>query len=140
MPELERGPRTYAHNQMEQPLGFQLNGAGAPTVLRDGTNVASAKKIFTVVRTSIGLYTVSLDNKSVWPVFPFIYAQLEQAAAPTAPCTAKYVVNSYNAVARTFQIQVQTIGTTPAASDADAGNRITCLIKGGTDSVGQDPA
>lgn len=142
MPKLNRELGSYAQQQMLQPLGFQLNGAGAPTVLRDGTNISTASgKLFTVSRVSAGLYTVTLSPLTrAWPVLPFVVPHIEQAAAPTAVCQVKYVKGSYSASAKTFQVQIQTVGTTPAASDGDAGDRVTILMMGGLGTSGIDPA
>lgn len=124
--------------------GFQLNSTGAPTVLRDATNVASAKKRFSVVRTSIGLYTVTMKVTGVvdpYPVpkLPFIFPQIEQAAAPTANCTARYVKNSWSTSARTFQIAIN-LTSTGAASDGDAGDRVSFTMEGSILGPGVDPA
>jgi hypothetical protein len=124
--------------------GFQLNGAGAPTILRDMTNAASAKKRFTVVRTSIGLYTVTMQPAGVYdkypvPVRPFVDAWIEQAAVPTNGCSAHYVRNSWNPATRTFQIAVNLM-TTNAASDGDAADRISFEFAGSITGPGTDPA
>lgn len=141
MPKLEAIDGSYAHSQMFQPLGFQLNLTAAPTIFRDGTNVSTASgKMVSVTRVSAGLYTVTLDQKTPWPEVPFVLPHIEQAAAPTAPCQIKYVKGSYNKVTRSFQVQIQTVGTTPAASDGDAGDRVTILLTGSITSVGTDPA
>lgn len=139
MPVLQNLHGSYARAQITQPLSFQLNGASAPTVLRDGTAVASATgKIFTVTRASAGLYTLTLE-RAVWPERPFVHVALEQAAAPTAHCQAHYVRDSYSASTRSFQVAVRTCAAN-AASDADAGDRICVSISGGISSAGKDPA
>lgn len=140
MPRIEKLLGSYGHGLMIQPVGFQLNGAGAPTILRDGTNVSTASgKMFSVARVSAGLFTITLDQKTPWPELPFIIPQLEQAAAPATPCKVRYVKGSYSKATRSFQVQVQTI-TTPTASDGDAADRCTILIMGGIASPGTDPA
>lgn len=138
MPKLDRDMGTYAHQWMVQPLGFQLGASNS--VLRDGTNVASTGKMFTVTKVSTGLYTINLSTSTVWPTLPFILPVVEQAAAPTAPVTVHYVKGSYSKTARTFQVQVMTVGTTPAASDGDATDRVTILLSGGIGGPGIDPA
>jgi hypothetical protein len=131
---------SYAHSLMQQPMGFQLNGAAAPTVFRDGTNVASAKKMVSITRVSAGLYTIQLDAKTPWPELPFIYPHIEQAAAPVAPCKVVYVKGSYSKATRSFQVQVLLVGATLTASDGDAGDRVTVLLMGSVASPGTDPA
>jgi len=131
---------SYSPGQMVMAGGFQLNGSSAPTVLRDGTKVSSAQKMFTVSRVSAGLYTVTFIAGFPLPGLPFIDAKLSQAAAPTTPCKIHEVKGSWNASTRSFQVQIQTVGTTPAASDADAGDRVTFVVLGAVDSVGVDPA
>src|SRR3569833_458856 len=97
MPKLDKINGSYAHMQIVQPLGFQLNGSSAPTVLRDGTKVATASgKLFTVVRTSIGLYTITLDQKTPWPEVPFILPHIAQVPSPTNICQIKEVRGSYS--------------------------------------------
>lgn len=140
MAKLNRVLGTYAQQQMYQPLGFQLGASNS--VLRDGTNVTTASgKMFTVTRVSAGLYTIGLlAARGAWPTLPFILPVVEQAAAPTVPISVHYVKGSYSASARTFQVQVMTIGTTPAASDGDATDRVTIFFLGGIGSTGVDPA
>lgn len=130
---------TYAPAQMHMAGGFQL-GAGGATVLRDGTKVTSAQKMFTVTRVSAGLYTVTFIAGFPIPALPFIQLTLAQAAAPATPGKVHEVKNSWNQSTRSFQLQVQTVGTTPAASDLDAGDRVTFLLHGSINSAGQDPA
>lgn len=120
--------------------GFQLNGSSAPTVLRDGTKVSSSQKMFTVSRVSAGLYTVTFNSGFPLPGLPFLDAKIEQVAAPVAPCKAHVVVGSWSLSTRSFQIQVLTNAGTPAASDGDAGDRLTFVMLGAIDSPGVDPA
>lgn len=139
MARLEPVRGSYARYQMIQPLSWQVNGASAPTVLRDGTNVNTATgKMFSVTRVSAGLFTVTL-TKAPWPQRPFFYPTVEQGAAPTAAVRAHYVKNSWNATNRTFQVQVLT-SSTNTASDGDAGDRVSVLLMGGLSSPGVDPA
>lgn len=142
--ELVRELGNYSPGIMRLFGGFQLNSTGAPTVFRDATNVASAKKRFSVVRTSIGLYTVTLkvtgvlDNYPV-PKLPFIDAWIEQAAAPTANCSAHYVKNTWSTSTRSFQIAIN-LTATGAASDGDAADRVSFEFAGSIISTGTDPA
>lgn len=126
------------------PAQFLMEGSfqlgNPPTVLRDGTKVSSSQKMFTVTRVSAGLYTVAFITGFPVPARPFIYLTLEQAAAPVAPVKAHVVKASWSQSTRSFQIQVQTVGTTPAASDGDAGDRVSFLVIGGRNSSAEDPA
>jgi hypothetical protein len=129
---------SYSHGQVIQPGGFDLVSSGNPLHVRDGTYATS--KLFTVTRTSAGRYTVTWTGRNPIPALPFVLPQIEQAATPTTPCQARYVVGSWNQSARTFEIAVDTVGTTPAASDGDAGDRVTFLVIGAWDRPGVDPA
>lgn len=131
---------SYSPQQVVMTGGFQLNGASAPTVLRDGTKVSSAQKMFTVTRVSAGLYTVTFIAGFPLPQLPFVQLTLEQAAAPTVPGKVHLVKGSWNPSTRVFQIQFQSVGTTPAASDLDAADRVHFEIRGAIESVGVDPA
>lgn len=129
---------SYSHGQVIQPGSFDLVSSGNPLVVRDGTYATS--KLFTVTRTGAGRYTVTWAGRNPIPKLPFVYATIEQDAAPTTPCQARYVVGSWNQSARTFQIAVDTVGTAPAASDGHAGDRVSFLVMGAWDKPGIDPA
>lgn len=120
--------------------GFELGNP--PTVFRDGTNVASASKMFSVSHLGTGHYKVQFSTTDKYPIpkLPFILPHIEQAAEPVAPCTVHVVKGSWDQSARSFELQVLTVGTTPAVSDGDAGDRITFEVIGSIDSVGTDPA
>ena len=120
--------------------GFRLNGT-TPDTLRDGTNAASSKKMFTVTHLGTGHYKVVFnDNVRPLPIHPVILPTIEQAAPATTKCTVHYVQGTWSASTRSFELEVETVGTTPAASDADVGNRIAFLIVGGYDGPAVDPA
>lgn len=129
---------SYSPGQMHMLGGFQLGAT--PTVLRDGTRVASASKMFTVTRVSAGLYTVTFNDKFPIPARPFIQLTLQQAAAPVTPGRVHEVKASWSQSTRSFQIQCQTVGTTPAASDLDATDRVNFRVEGAISSAGEDPA
>lgn len=130
---------TYSHGLIVLPGGFQLGASNS--VLRDGTNVSTASgKQFTVTKVSAGLYTVQFIAGFPIPERPFVFPSIHQAAAPTTPCKVHYVKGSWSQSTRSFQVQVMTVGTTPAASDGDAGDRIDFLVIGSILSVGTDPA
>lgn len=130
---------SYSPAQLTMNGSFQLNGASAPTVLRDGTKVSSSQKMFTVTRTSQGLYTVTFISGFPLPGLPFLFATIEQGATPTAAAYAYIVKGSWNTATRSFQIQLKTVAAA-ANTDADAGDRVTFEIKGAIESVGVDPA
>lgn len=143
MPEIVKLAGSHGFDQLLIPIGWQLNGASAPTVLRDGTYIASNEKMFTVVRTSIGLYTVSFAaDGAERPTLPFLFPHIAQGAPPTTPCQIKEVKNSwaYSNGVYSFQVHIESVGTTPAASDGDVGDRVTVFIMGGLKSPGIDPA
>lgn len=116
--------------------GFQTGNP--PTVFRDGTNVVSASKWFTVARTSIGLYAVTFQDNNVIPEIPFIQVAMSRAAGASVPNVASEVAGSWNQSARTFQIVVLTAAG--ALTDGTAGERVTFQISGAFYSVGTDPA
>src|SRR5688572_33206715 len=75
---------------------FQTNTSSAPTLLRDG------RAGITVVRTSAGLYTVTLPKP--WPAqMVSCIAALAPATGGTADQQARYVRASYSATTGTFQ-------------------------------------
>lgn len=131
---------SYSPAQSVMMGAFKTVTSGNPTVLRDGTKVSATQKMFSVTRVSAGLYTVTFTSGYPLPALPFIYATLHQAAAPTADAVLHVVRDSWNTSTRSFQLQIQTNGTTPAASDGDAGDVVSFLIVGALESVGQDPA
>src|SRR5574338_796291 len=110
---------SYSPSQSVMIGAFKTVTSGNPTVLRDGTKVSASQKMFSVTRASAGLYTVTFAAGFPLPQLPFIYATLHQAAAPTADAVLHVVRDSWNVSTRSFQVQIQTNGTTPAASDGD---------------------
>jgi hypothetical protein len=90
---------------------FQTNTSSAPTLLRDG------KAGVSVVRTSAGLYTVTLPKP--WPAqMVSCIAQLAPATGGTADQQARYVRNSYATATGTFQIMLLLDDGTPAIGEA----------------------
>lgn len=90
---------------------FQTNTSSAPTLLKDG------RAGITVVRTSAGLYTVTLPKP--WPAqMVSCVASLAPAAAGTADQQARYVRASYSATTGTFQIMLLLDDGTPAIGEA----------------------
>lgn len=130
----------YSPRQVLIPGSFKTVTSSNPTVLRDGTYVAAAKKKFSVTRVSAGLYTVTFTGGYPLPKLPFIVATLHQAAAPTADAVLHVVRDSWSQATRSFQVQIQTNGTTPAATDGDAGDLVSFLVMGSLSSAGVDPA
>ncbi len=130
----------YSTGQVMLLGAFKTVTSGNPTVLRDGSKVSASQKKFSVTRESAGLYTVKFTSNWQLPVLPFIYATLHQAAAPTADAVLHVVRDSWSTATRSFQVQIQTNGTTPAASDGDVGDLVSFLIVGSRNSAGTDPA
>lgn len=131
---------SYSPAQTVMVGAFKTVSSGNPTVVRDGTKVSVSQKMFTVARPSAGLYTVTFIAGFPLPALPFIYATLHQAAAPTNDAVLHVVRDSWNTATRSFQVQIQTNGTTPAATDGDVGDVVSFMLVGAIESVGQDPA
>src|SRR5690606_34968874 len=96
---------SYSPSQLVMVGAFKTVTTSNPTVLRDGTKVASGKKMFSVTRESTGLYTVKFASDLRVPQLPFILVSLHQAAAPTADAVAHVVRDSWNPSTKSFQIQ-----------------------------------
>lgn len=137
---------SYSLGQIMQRGSFALGTP--PTVFRDGTSASQARKLFSVVRVSVGLYTVSFAPGLVMPKLPDIWVDVEQNEPPTTPATAQLVVGSWTYTPGTtlvggvysFQVGLQTIGTTPAQTDGHAGDRVKFLVIGSITPPGIDPA
>lgn len=130
---------SYSPSQLIMSGSFQLNGDQAPSVLRDGTKVSSAQKMFTVSRASEGLYTVTFNDGYPIPERPFLHPSIEQATDAVTVCIVEVVKNSWSKSTRSFQLLVRDLSD-GTASDGNAGDRVTFLIIGAIDSVGVDPA
>lgn len=130
---------SYSPSQLIQTGAFKTVTSGSPTVLRDGTKVASAKKMFTVTRVSAGLYTVKFNANVRVPVLPFLKAELHQAVTPTVKAKAHVVNNSWSASTKSFQVKILK-DSDASAVDGDAGDTVVFLMIGAIDSVGVDPA
>ncbi len=135
---LEKELGGYSHSMITMRGSFQCGAV--PSVYRDGTNATNANKIFSVAQISAGLYEVTFVTGFPIPALPFIILTLAQGATPTTPCKVSEVNGSWNATTRKFRILMQTVGTTPAASNGDAGDRISFLVAGSINGVGTDPA
>lgn len=131
---------SYSVGQLIQRGSFALGTP--PTVFRDGTSASQTHKLFSVTRVSTGLYTVAFVNGLIMPKLPDIWVDIEQNQPPTTPCTAAQVLGSwtYSAGVYSFQVNVQTVGTTPAQSDGHAGDRVKFLVIGSITPPGIDPA
>lgn len=138
LPALLRG--VYSPGQVMVLGAFKTVSSSNPTVVRDGSKVSLSQKKFTVTRVSAGLYTVTFTAGYPLPTVPFIYVTLAQAAAPTNDAVVAVVRDTWSNSTRSFQIQIQTNGTTPAATDGDVGDLVTFLLIGSTSSAGTDPA
>lgn len=116
---------------------FQTNGTGAPTVIRDGHSTLTKS----AVRTSAGLYTVTLASGMPVPQIPIDqWAHLESSATPTIVAQANVVGGSYDPSARTFQVVVYHTSGTPGVGDPDTGQRINWELVGSINSAGTDLA
>lgn len=137
--EPERG--TYSPGMMSMQGSFQLNTTNPPTVFRDGTNVASASKMFTVTRVSAGLYQVTFIAGFPLPALPFIAVKVAQGATPTNHAYATEVVGSWDPTTgnRKFRILIRK-PTDGSATDGDAGDRVTFFVRGSFIGPGIDPA
>jgi len=124
----------YARGEPIRLYGsFTTRATSAPDQVRDGNS-----KIVSVVRTSTGLYTVTLDKGFPIPEkLVHAEAQLHTTATPTVFASAKYVTGSWSQSARTFQIVTT---TSSAVADPDTGDRISFELVGSISSVGTDPA
>lgn len=130
---------SYSPSQLKMVGAFKTVTSGNPTVLRDGTKVASDKKMFTVVRESAGLYTVTFNDNVRVPVLPFIDADLHQAVTPTVKAKVHVVNDSWDASEKSFQVKILK-DSDASAVDGDAGDTVVFKIDGAIDSVGVDPA
>jgi len=114
---------------------FRINGTTTPDEIRDGKSGI----VLSVARNSAGLFTVTLK-----PSFPipkqatFSMAALQQAAAPTAYAVAAMVRDTYDPVARTFQVATRRI-TGPATNDPDDNDVVDFTIIGPAIDAFKDP-
>lgn len=132
---LEKELGTYSRSVVHLRGSFQSTGA-APTVIRDGKT-----NMFTVARTSAGLFTVTIAAGFPIPkLLTTESAHLSSSATPTVIAQANIVVGSYSQSARTFQIVVYHTSGTPGVGDPDSGDRINFELVGSINSAGTDPA
>ena len=125
---------------------FLVNGTSDPDGIRDfNTNL-----IDTVVRTSAGLFTVTLADYAR----PWIPAQINGKAfimpvdaTPVLVCACQVVEGSWSPVTRSFQILTTVVADTgasayfdPAPGDPDDNSRICFEIVGSISPTGQDAA
>lgn len=138
MPVLTQDKGSYSQPGQIRILGsFQTNAAAAPTVVRDG----NSRIIASVVRTSAGLYTITLDAGFPVPqLITHAVAHLSSSATPTIVGQANYVTGSYSTATRSFQIVVYHTSGTPGVGDPDTGDRISFELVGAYISSGVDPA
>lgn len=137
---------SYSMGNLVQRGSFALGTP--PTVFRDGTSASQSHKLFSVTRVSTGLYTVAFAAGLIMPKLPEVLVDIAQNAPPTTPCTAAEVVGSWTYTPGTaltggvysFQVNVQTVGTTPAQSDGHPGDRVKFFIVGSITPPGIDPA
>lgn len=139
--KLEKELGSYSRWIVKEYISFRTNTTSAPDQIRDG----KTGLVKSVVRTSAGLYTVTLrtDRPSI-KTHITVHASIGQPAntAPTQPVGAvAFVDGSWNQAAGTFQVLVTDCNnTTPAAVDPDAHTRIYLTLTGSISSVGTDAA
>lgn len=118
---------------------FRIDSTNNPDVVRDG----NSNCIESVVRESAGLFTVTfLGGQQAFPLPSKLTSwkvDLAQGVAPSQACKAHYVVDSYSAVTRTFQIQCWDFET-PSAVDPDDNDMIAFELVGCLDTAGTDAA
>lgn len=141
--QLEREIGGWGRSVIRLKGGFRINGTSDPDDIRD----FNSNMIATVVRTSAGLFTVTLASPAnggftALPEKVFITADLAQVAGPAVWSRAHYVVDSYVQATGVFQIQVLKAtasgDTADAASDADDNDYVTFELVGSISSVGTD--
>lgn len=104
---------TACQDSVWYAFSFRTNTSSAPDRLRDGQSGLS------VVRTSTGLYTVSLPKPYPAQAISIVaHGMCVPAAGGTADQQARYVRNSYSASAGTFQIVLILDDGTPALGEA----------------------
>lgn len=118
---------------------FRIDGTSDPDAFRDGNSAL----VYDVVRVSAGLFTVYLSGSAVNDYFPvpemLIHADVQvwQVAAPSQPCRASYVLDSWSQVTRTFQVKCLDYDT-PSAVDPDDNDMISFELVGSISSNGTD--
>lgn len=87
---------------------FQTNGSSAPTIMRDGNcrMIYGTGSLGSVVRTSKGLYTITLDTGFPIPAIPILmWVGNHVLSSPTAVSVNAYFVDgSWNTATRSFQV------------------------------------
>ncbi len=115
---------------------FRIDSTNDPDVIRDGHSAC----ISAVDRESAGLFTVTFDDGFPLPEKLVGWGvDLAQGVAPSQPCYAYYVVDSYSQVTRSFQVQCLDYST-PSAVDPDDNDMIAFELVGSIDSSGTDAA
>lgn len=141
---LNREKGGYLLGQVVRLCGsFRIDGTNDPDVIRDGNSDCVA----TVDRESAGLFTVTFAGGETNSPYYFPIPEklvswkvsIAQAAGPTQPCEARYVVDSYSQTTRSFQIQCLD-WEVPSAVDPDDNDMIAFELVGSIDSSGTDVA
>lgn len=144
MAYLQQELGTYDGRDMVRIYGsFQADGANNPDLMRDGK-----KNQITAVRTSLGLYTVTIAGNFPIPErLIFESANLSVASTVAKAQNANIVARSYSQVTRTFQVVITTVGDValsayadPALSDPNDNDRINFELIGSISSAGTDAA
>lgn len=133
---LNRESGGYLQGEVMRLCGsFRINGTSTPDGIRDG----KSNYISSVARVSAGLFTVTLSSNI--PLLPqsivAAFVGIAQVAAPTQACRAAYVLDSYSAITRTFQVKCLDFDT-PSAVDPDDNDQISFELVGSANSAGVD--
>lgn len=123
---------TYAQAGIIHIYGsFQTNGSSAPTVIRDGNSrlITGAGSSGSVVRTSAGLYTVTMDGPCPIPsILLNAWVGNHCLSSPTSMFNAYFVDGSYSTTTRSFQILVTSGNPLPALTSGQAVASNTCTL------------
>lgn len=128
--EAERGG--YSRQVIRLEGSFQTNGASAATVIRDGKSAL----VKSVVRDSVGLYTVTLNDYGTLPSKLISERADLSVAAAGSGSQANIVAGSYSQSSRSFKVVVSTAGS---AADT-TGLRVNFALVGSLSSAGTDAA
>ncbi len=133
---------TYIPGLVTLEGSFRTNTSSAPDSVRTGNT-----GLFTVARTSAGLFTVtfvSQTNGGIQLPEKLIVegAWCNVGVADTVGVQCNYVAGSYSAVTRSFQIQCKSPtaagNTALVAADPAALNRISFFLRGSLVGIGTD--
>jgi hypothetical protein len=119
---------------------FQFNGAAQPSALtlkwqggslgqQIGSTSGTSQPMFTVNRTAVGIYAVTLAAN-----FTFVQPPIVEAANTYVTtsfwCNVEYVTGGWSNATRTFNIHAWANAGTAVDPPADAGNRASFFVEG----------